>query len=241
MRLEAEPSASTGVHFPPDLTPRNKPSRMFEHIDLYCERVTMGFWGEPLNATSNLAFFLAAGFAILYARRKNRLSGEVWLLITLIVLIGVGSALFHTLATRWAMVADILPIGIFQVAFLVCYLRRAMDRQLPVILAAGFLFFGLVIGVDQLPKAWLNGSLTYMPALLFLGGFGIWHLQNSPEARYSLLAATGVFAVSLTCRALDRAFCEHLPFGIHFIWHVLNALVLVLTVQGYVAGTRSGS
>ena len=30
------------------------------YIDNYCERLLPGFWDEPLNAISNLAFWLAA-------------------------------------------------------------------------------------------------------------------------------------------------------------------------------------
>ena len=30
------------------------------HIDIYCERLGPGFWAEPLNATSNLAFIVSA-------------------------------------------------------------------------------------------------------------------------------------------------------------------------------------
>lgn len=30
------------------------------HIDAYCERIDPGFWSEPINALTNLAFLVAA-------------------------------------------------------------------------------------------------------------------------------------------------------------------------------------
>ena len=36
-------------------------------IDAYCERVAQGLFGEPLNALSNLAFFVAAGYGVAVA------------------------------------------------------------------------------------------------------------------------------------------------------------------------------
>ena len=32
-------------------------------IDLYCERTAPGLWEEPINALTNLSFFVAAWFA----------------------------------------------------------------------------------------------------------------------------------------------------------------------------------
>ncbi|MHA1489208.1 MAG: hypothetical protein ACTSRI_06100 [Promethearchaeota archaeon] len=34
-----------------------------ENIDIYCERIGIEFWAEPLNAISNIAFIFAAIFA----------------------------------------------------------------------------------------------------------------------------------------------------------------------------------
>ncbi len=41
----------------------------FVAIDLYCERTDPGFWAEPLNALSNIVFFIA-GFLGLYTAKK---------------------------------------------------------------------------------------------------------------------------------------------------------------------------
>lgn len=35
----------------------------FTLIDLYCERTAVGFWNEPINALSNIAFVVVAVLA----------------------------------------------------------------------------------------------------------------------------------------------------------------------------------
>jgi hypothetical protein len=70
-------------------------------IDLYCERLHAGLWAEPVNAASNLAFFLAAAGAYMLWKREGKNDRFILLLIGLAVLVGIGSTLFHTFATRW--------------------------------------------------------------------------------------------------------------------------------------------
>ena len=69
-------------------------------IDLYCERSGPGLLVEPFNAITNIAFLIAAWRAWKLGRRLNVLSPGVRLLVALLVLIGVGSALYHTFATE---------------------------------------------------------------------------------------------------------------------------------------------
>jgi antibiotic biosynthesis monooxygenase (ABM) superfamily enzyme len=42
----------------------------------------------------------------------------------------------------------------------------------------------------------------------------------------ALLVTAGVFAVSLTFRTLDQPLCVAWPLGTHWLWHLLNAVVL---------------
>ncbi|KZB85003.1 hypothetical protein [Amycolatopsis regifaucium] len=47
--------------------------------------------------------------------------------------------------------------------------------------------------------------------------------------RFALAAA--VFGVSLAFRSADHAVCGNFPAGTHFVWHLLNGLVLCLTAD----------
>jgi hypothetical protein len=82
-------------------------------VDNYCERTDAGFWSEPLNALTNGAFILAAAFGFcLWRRAGGRDWPGLWL-IAVVLLVGIGSFLFHTLANRWSRLADVLPIAVF--------------------------------------------------------------------------------------------------------------------------------
>lgn len=86
---------------------------MNEFIDVYCERLGPGLLAEPLNAVSNLAFFVATFCAWRLARREHVSGVAPFILLVLLMLIGIGSSLFHTFATRWAGLSDTLPILLF--------------------------------------------------------------------------------------------------------------------------------
>jgi hypothetical protein len=53
-------------------------------------------------------------------------------------------------------------------------------------------------------------------------------IAAADRAGQRLLAAALVFALSLTARSLDLSACTLSPIGTHFLWHVLNAVVLYL-------------
>jgi len=58
------------------------------------------------------------------------------------------------------------------------------------------------------------------------------------NGRYDLLLACGLFAASLLFRTIDQAACEWTRVGTHFLWHILNAVVLYLCVRGWLRGSQ---
>lgn len=212
---------------------------MDSYIDIYCERLAPGLWAEPLNAFTNLAFFVAAFFAFICAKKHDGLSTESIALIMLLCAIGAGSTAFHTMATKVTMMMDVLPILLYQIAFICVYALRVIG--LSSLKTAGlFAFFiGSSVASDQIPAHIMNGSLSYAPAFLFLLGFAVWHFKNAAQGRGVLLVAAAVFALSLTFRSIDMALCEVIPFGTHFLWHCLNGVVLYLTTRAFIFSKKS--
>src|SRR5262245_17581338 len=214
---------------------------MSDHLFHYCERGhETGFWAEPLNALSNMAF-LIAGFAALWLIRgsprwKTR-TFELFL-TTMLFVIGAGSFLFHTFATRWAERADQIPITIFMVSYLAFVLLRLLKLTRPaaVVILAVFAAAVFLAGRITCPaeagvaEGWrcLWGSVGYLPALAALVAVG-WRLwQTSHGATRCVIMATAMFAISLTIRTLDMPVCAATivggrAIGTHFVWHALNA------------------
>jgi len=200
------------------------------YVALYCERLAPGLVGEPLNAASNIAFFIAAWLLARDARRLGAWRADSALLVALMVVVGIGSTVFHTVATTWAQWLDLVPILLFQLAFLWIYAARMLNWS-PIasgVLVAAFLVIALYARQFQEP---FNGSLTYAPALVAIFALGLHHRATHPSEPPLLLAAAGVFTVSLFLRTIDAAACERFAHGTHFFWHLLNGAVLYLAAR----------
>lgn len=202
---------------------------LFEAIDNYCERTGPELWSEPINALTNLAFFAAGVWGLVLVRR-NRTGGFAETLAWWVILIGIGSALFHTFANRLTVWMDVLPIALFVFAYTLFNLRRFFRFGWPKA-AAIFVAFYVVASfatwlVPESLRAASNNSTGYLPALLGLLFFGIWLLKRRhPAGKYDL-AAAAIFIVSVSFRAIDFHVCDALPIGTHFMWHTLNGLLL---------------
>lgn len=196
-------------------------------IDLYCERADPSFWAEPINALSNAAFLIAAIAAFVGWRRTKPHDVPALLLILLVAVIGIGSFIFHTVATTGAELFDTIPIAVFIYAYLALALRRMLRMSWGVAAVLLVSFAALTYGEAAIVSAdTFNGSHEYLPALavMLLVGFVVRRQPGGP----AILVAGAVFALSIVCRSLDNALCPLLPTGTHFIWHLLNACVLYL-------------
>ncbi|ESR23520.1 ceramidase domain-containing protein [Lutibaculum baratangense] len=208
-------------------------------IDAYCERTSEAFWAEPLNAVSNVAFLVAAVAAARLVSRRAPGDGAGWFLSVLIGGIGIGSFLFHTYATRWAALADVLPIAVFIHGYLYFAMRRFLWLPVWASVAVVVAFFAGSTGVERLvPDGALNGSFGYMPALLAMLVVGLLLLGLGRPGGTALLQAAAVFLVSLTARTFDEAVCGLVPIGIHYVWHMLNAVVLYLLTRALIVHGR---
>lgn len=206
-----------------------------ESVDIYCERLGPAFWAEPANAGSNLAFFIASLLALALAHRLRvaRDPTVLWL-VFLIAAIGTGSFLFHTLATVWASMADVIPIVVFQVSFIALYARNVarLSAGRSLMLLVGF--FALSTLMSKVPSDLFNGSNAYFSAIIYLAGFAIYHRMSHKAAPNALHAAVGIFLVSLILRTIDQGVCDTFPSGTHMFWHILNGAVLYLVARAYI-------
>ena len=202
----------------------------FEQIDGYCERIDFTYWSEPLNAVTNLAFLIAA--VIMWRRSAAVPMARV--LSVILGLIGIGSFLFHTHATQWASLADVVPIGVFILTYLFV-VNRDMVR-LPwwgaALLTAGFVpYAALLVPVfDSIPFLRISDFYWTVPLLLTVYAF---LLRRNPELSQGLLAGAALLCVSITVRSLDEVLCSSWPIGTHFVWHCLNGLMLGWMIEVY--------
>lgn len=221
----------------------------FYPIDLYCERTAAAIWGEPINAASNLAFIAAAGWAVWSMPRLKVTSPLLVTCTALCFLVGIGSFLFHTFANAWSEQADVIPIWTFVALYIVTAVSifGQVDLGRPAsyaVIAAAFGLSALWIAVGGVTTdvAGLgasadpfNGSQQYLPALAGLLAFVFFAHRRRVTERRLIDAAALVFALSLAARSVDLRLCALVPFGTHFLWHILNATMMGLLLQAAIS------
>ena len=210
----------------------------------YCERGTdPSFWAEPLNAVTNASFIIAALIGLVLALKNRRLDGPVGWSILVAFVVGCGSFLFHTYATVWAAIADTAPIMIFILSYFVIAMRCYAGLRWGAAGALTIAFLLAMVAVSALLRPlndYLHGSQSYIPAFLALLGVGLWLRARAHPAGRWLIAVAGIFAVSLTFRSLDQAICDATVIGTHWLWHVLNGVVLGTLIVALIRHGRRG-
>ncbi|HOY00805.1 hypothetical protein [Zoogloea sp.] len=198
-----------------------------ESIDLYCERTDASLWSEPLNAISNLGFLL---IAVLLWKRASGKGRDLQSLAGLVFAVGLGSLVFHTVATRWAALLDIAFIALFVLIFHQRFQVRVLGTGdgkawagTAAFVALAALFVAATRGLPPLP---LNGSEIYLPPFALLLWCARAARRTQPASARWLTRAAGLFVISLVCRTSDTLLCGIWPVGTHVGWHLVNAGVL---------------
>ncbi len=204
-------------------------SDLFEPMRNYCERTGDLLWSEPLNAFSNIAFFIAAWMLWKSYKANHIRSRPTAILIALIALVGLGSTLFHTFANGLTMLGDVIPIAIFTFYYLWNALRRLVGFSQKKTTACLFLFAAIASQTSKAPPEFrFNGSIDYFPCLFALLLISLGLLKSGHPAAKRIFLAAALFITSLTFRSVDFALCAQFPIGTHFMWHMTNGLMLYL-------------
>jgi hypothetical protein len=212
-------------------------------VNIYCERTTAAWNAEPLNAVSNFAFFIAA-WAVrrLQKQRPNTaLHGPIQALWVIIAVVGAGSLTFHTIATRWAEWADVIPILVFMIVYcwMILTVFFGFAAWLKTLITLAFFAATFYLEADEF-QGLLWGGAMYLPTLFFLmaAGAGIW--RRDADAGKAFFTAALLFVISFAFRTIDEPLCSQIPIGTHYFWHIFNAAVLFLLVRTLILHAPGG-
>lgn len=197
---------------------------MWQSIDGYCERISAALIAEPINAITNLAFIVAAW--VMWRRSAGLPVARG--LCAVLVAIGIGSGLFHTFANRVTAAMDVMPILVFILAYILAAARDFLGLRgwRPWAMAAGFVpyaavavpLFGRIEGIGS--------SAAYAPVAVLILGFAAAVWSRAPQTGLGLLVGAILLVISLIFRTLDGPLCAIFPVGTHFLWHLVNAVML---------------
>ena len=200
-----------------------------QSIDIYCERLDVGIWAEPINAVTNFAFILAA--IIMWIRCKNLVEGRV--LAFLLFSIGCGSFLFHTFAQTWAAILDVTPILIFILTYIYAANRRFLvwSKRMSITGVILFLPYQFLVVSILSSIQFLGSSAQYVPvAILIFFYSALLHKSKTNLSRELFVGAT-ILSLSIFARTIDAPLCAIVAVGTHFIWHILNAIMLAWMIE----------
>lgn len=188
---------------------------------IYCEQ--FGQIGiQYLNIFTNIFFII---FSILFIIKIKKINGIIrkrdYFLAILLGLVGIGSFAWHVVPNNLTDHADTLPIILLVLVSLGLILKKIFKGTL--IAQAGILFIIILAGLflEQLPA--LNGSLVYVFFLLLLIVISIFLLNKNKEASKNFQIASIIFFFGIIARTSDLILCTYVPFGTHFMWHILVA------------------
>ncbi|MEM6659421.1 MAG: ceramidase domain-containing protein [Pseudomonadota bacterium] len=202
-------------------------------IDGYCERLSPDYWAEPVNAVTNAAFLLSAW--IMWRRVRGQNMPLAVALAAILAIIGIGSYLFHTHAQVWAAIVDVSPILMFILVYIFAVNRDIW--RMPTGWAAGVTvlfipYAAATIPIFQLIPG-LGGSSAYAPVPLLILIYAILLRNVEPRFAWEMTLGALLLCLSITFRALDLPVCSQFPFGTHFMWHILNAIMLGWMIEAY--------
>jgi len=204
---------------------------MWEPIDAYCERMSAAYWAEPVNALTNFAFLLAA--LILWTRSAGLPLARA--LCSMLAVIGVGSWLFHTHANGLTAALDVAPILGFILIYCFAVNRDVLNLGgwRPWAATLGFIpYAALTVPLFARIEA-LGSSAGYAPVPVLILVYAALVRRRAPATARGLAVGAAILIVSLFFRTIDGAVCPRFPPGTHFLWHLLNALMLGWMIEVY--------
>ena len=198
-------------------------------IDIYCERLDIGIWAEPINAVTNVAFILAA--IIMWFRCKNLVEGKI--LSFLLFSIGCGSFLFHTFAQTWAALLDVTAILIFILTYIFVANRRFLGWSKMVSLIGVILFFPYQLLLVSILSniQFFGSSVQYIPVAILIFIYSGLLRKSEPNLSRGLFIGAAILCLSIISRTVDEPLCSILSVGTHFVWHILNAIMLSWMIE----------
>ena len=203
----------------------------FATIDGYCERIDASFWSEPLNAVTNVVFLMAA----IWVLRREELNNKARALAFLLAMIGIASFLFHSVATAWAGALDVLLILLFTLLYIFVATEDflGLPRRSALVVTLGYFPFSVVVEWLTLPLSFLGSTRIYIPILVLITLYSLILYKKFPYLSRGLAIGALLLTISMLARSVDLPLCETIPTGTHFLWHVINAIMLAWMIEVY--------
>ncbi|MFP4378082.1 MAG: ceramidase domain-containing protein [Spirochaetales bacterium] len=185
-----------------------------------CDQGLRHFPQQPINTYSNLAFVAAGTFIGSYVATPNAL-----IFMVVMVLLAIGSALYHGLSVRWAAHMDVLAIYWVLLVLMISAIaaRAGLDQRLTSI--AAFVGGAVVSAYLRLLRKDVDMMIKIGLLLAPVYALAAWHAVALDElGRLVVLGVSlGLFVIAFVIWNLDKRHVAWLQAAGHGIWHMLAA------------------
>lgn len=192
---------------------------------VYMETDPGRFIVEPWNALSSLLMLAPALYWIWIVRKDLNNNGFLLFVIAMVVLGGLGSAIFHGFrASLFFLLMDIVPSALLTLSLSVYLWLKILKKWWHIFFimvpAFGirFLFWNdipehMAINISY----FITGTIIALPLIIIL-------IRDRFHKWISVSLAVVSFMVALLFRQLDTSEIIFLPMGTHFLWHTFSAV-----------------
>ncbi len=173
--------------------------------------------------------------AAIWVLRREGLNSTARILAIILGMIGFASFLFHSFAQTWAGALDVLLILLFTLSYLFAASKDflGVPRSIALLLTLGYFPFSIVVDWLTLPLTFLGSTRVYMPILILIILFSLLINTRLPKVSRGLAIGAFILMTSMIARILDVPLCQTIPIGTHFLWHVMNAVMLAWMIEVY--------
>jgi hypothetical protein len=175
---------------------------------------------QPINTYSNLAFVAAGVFVGSYVGTPNAL-----IFMVTMVMLAIGSALYHGLSVRWAGHMDVLAIYWVLLVLLIGAVAPFFELHQRLTAIAGFVGGGVVSAYLRLVRKKVDMMIKIGVLLAPIYALAAAHaISTGPPIRYVMLAVSlGLFVIAFVIWNLDKRRVAWLRGAGHGVWHILSA------------------
>src|SRR3989344_3351689 len=204
----------------------------------YCETPAFitGFPAEPINTYSNLIIIAFGLLALFIVHRKSVRTPDLYALGIFLLATGIGSLLWHSLRSSWALALDVLPGIIFLILFVYGWSRRLFG-----VIQSTLVVLGFFISIGLTSVLVVSFTVTDQLVPFFAGPvlisilFGLW-LGALSWKRWGMVTwfvFGGIFSalIAFVFRTIDLSTCSTISFGTHFLWHVFLSFGALLCIH----------
>jgi hypothetical protein len=167
----------------------------------------------------------------MWIRCKNLVEGRV--LAFLLFSIGCGSFLFHTFAQTWAAILDVATIVIFILAYIFVANHRflMLSKIVSIIGVILFLPYQFLVVSILSNIQFFGSSVQYCPVAILIFIYSGLLSKTEPKLSFGLFKGAAILSLSIFARTIDEPICSSVSVGTHFVWHILNAIMLSWMVE----------